>query len=1143
MFKGLQSLGCNLARRSITIKGRSVPLIRFNSSIIEKAATYAGAGVLKGFTDENAHKLVDVSKVLVIGSGGLSIGQAGEFDYSGSQAIKALKEANKTSILINPNIATNQTSHALADEIYYLPVTAEYITYIIEREKPDGILLTFGGQTGLNVGVQLDKMGVFDRYGVKVLGTPIKTLETSEDRDLFAQALNEIKIPIAESIAVNTIDEALDAAESVGYPIIVRSAYALGGLGSGFANNKEELKNLASQSLSLAPQILVEKSLKGWKEVEYEVVRDRVGNCITVCNMENFDPLGIHTGDSIVVAPSQTLSDEEYHMLRSAAIKIIRHLGVVGECNVQYALQPDGLDYRVIEVNARLSRSSALASKATGYPLAYTAAKIALGHTLPELPNPVTKTTSANFEPSLDYMVTKIPRWDLAKFQHVKRDIGSSMKSVGEVMAIGRTFEESFQKAIRQIDPSFVGLQGGKFENLDEELANPTDRRWLAVGQALLHENYTVERVHELTKIDNWFLYKIMNIVEQQRELEAIGSLFGLTHDVLTRAKKLGFSDKQIALAVGSTELEVRARRKSFGIVPFVKKIDTLAAEFPANTNYLYTTYNASESDVTFDEHGTLVLGSGVYRIGSSVEFDWCAVSTARALRESGKKTIMINYNPETVSTDFDEVDRLYFEELSFERVLDIYELEHAQGVVVSVGGQLPQNIALPLQENGAKVLGTDPLNIDKAEDRHKFSSILDSIGVDQPAWKELTSLEAAEKFANNVGYPVLVRPSYVLSGAAMSVIRDQSELDEKLGNAAEVSAEHPVVISKFIEGAEEIDIDAVASNGTVLVHAVSEHVENAGIHSGDATLVLPPQKLEPEIMARLKEIADKVAAAWEITGPFNMQIIKAENPETGKPDLKVIECNIRASRSFPFVSKVLGVNFIDVAAKALLNKNIPAPVDLMAKNYEYVATKVPQFSFTRLAGADPFLGVEMASTGEVACFGRDVQEAYWTSIQATMNFHLPKPPSGILFGGDLTKEYLATVAKTIESLGYHYYTTSEEVAEYLRKSVSIPVEVIEFPKTDKRKLREVFQKYDIKCVFNLARARAESLLDEDYVMRRNAIDFAIPLFNEPQTSILFAQALKEKLHTKPQEQSTEGPLEIPEEVRRWSEFIGGKPV
>ena len=1102
---------------------------------------YAGGELLKKFTDENGEKLVDVLKVLVIGLGGLLIGQAGEFDYSGSQAIKALKEANKQLILINPNIATNQTSHALADEIYYLPVTPEYITYIIERERPDGILLTFGGQTGLNVGVKLDKMGVFDRYGVKVLGTPIKTLETSEDRDLFAQALKEINIPIAESIAVDTVDDALAAADKVGYPIIVRSAYSLGGLGSGFAANEQELKNLASQSLSLAPQILVEKSLKGWKEVEYEVVRDRADNCITVCNMENFDPLGIHTGDSIVVAPSQTLSDEEYHMLRLAAIKIIRHLGVVGECNVQYALQPDGLDYRVIEVNARLSRSSALASKATGYPLAYTAAKIALGHTLPQLPNPVTKTTSANFEPSLDYMVTKIPRWDLSKFQHVKRDIGSAMKSVGEVMAIGRNFEESFQKAIRQIDPLYIGFQGDKFEDLDDVLRNPTDRRWLAVGQALLHENYSVDKVHDLTKIDKWFLHKLMNIVNMYRELEAAGSLENINLDLMLQAKKLGFSDKQIGLCVNAPELEVRAARKLFGITPFVKKIDTLAAEFPANTNYLYTTYNATSSDVTFDEHGTLVLGSGVYRIGSSVEFDWCAVSTARALREAGNKTIMINYNPETVSTDFDEVDRLYFEELSLERVLDIYELEAAQGVVVSVGGQLPQNIALGLQNNGCNVLGTNPEDIDRAEDRHKFSQTLDSIGVDQPQWKELTSLAEAEKFADEVGYPVLVRPSYVLSGTAMSVINSKDELELKLGNAAKVSQEHPVVISKFIKGAQEIDIDAVASNGEVLVHAVSEHVENAGVHSGDATLVLPPQNLSPKLMERLKEIADKVAAAFKITGPFNMQIIKDGNGDDCA--LKVIECNIRASRSFPFVSKVLGINFIEVAAKALMQQNIPAPTNLMNNRYDYVATKVPQFSFTRLAGADPFLGVEMSSTGEIACFGKDLVEAYWTSMQSTMNFKVPRPSQGLLFGGDLTNDKLGKVAATVSGLGYKFFTASPEVANYLKNYISETPEVIDFPKTDKRALREIFQDKDIGAVFNLAAARAEHLLDEDYVMRRNAIDFAIPLFNEPNTSQLFAECLKQKIATKPDFEQVPDTVTIPAEVQRWSQFIGGKPV
>ncbi|PSR82167.1 putative carbamoyl-phosphate synthase arginine-specific large chain [Coniella lustricola] len=1092
---------------------------------------YIQSGVVK------PKETVDVKKVLVIGSGGLAIGQAGEFDYSGSQALKALKEAGVKSVLINPNIATIQTNHFIADEVYYLPVTPEYVTYVIEREKPDGIFLSFGGQTALNLGVQMQRLGLFEKYGVKVLGTSVRTLELSEDRDLFAKALEEINIPIAKSIAVNTIEEALDAAKNIGYPIIVRAAYALGGLGSGFANNEEELRNMAARSLTLSPQILVEKSLKGWKEVEYEVVRDANNNCITVCNMENFDPLGIHTGDSIVVAPSQTLSDEEYHMLRSAAIKIVRHLGVVGECNVQYCLQPDGLDYRVIEVNARLSRSSALASKATGYPLAYTAAKIGLGHSLPELPNAVTKTTTANFEPSLDYIVTKIPRWDLSKFQHVKRDIGSSMKSVGEVMAIGRTFEESFQKAIRQVDPKFVGFQGDKFADLDYELQNPTDRRWLAVGQALLHEDYTVDRVHDLTKIDKWFLYKLQNIVDCTKELQAVGNLEGIKKDLMMKSKKMGFSDKQIAHAVNSTEDQVRALRLQYGIRPWVKKIDTLAAEFPADTNYLYTTYNASSHDVTFEDKGTIILGSGVYRIGSSVEFDWCAVSATQALRKMGHKTVMINYNPETYSTDFDTADKLYFEELSYERVMDIYELEAASGVVVSVGGQLPQNIALRLQETGgANVLGTDPKDIDKAEDRQKFSAILDSIGLDQPAWKELTSVKEAENFANEVGYPVLVRPSYVLSGAAMTVIRSQDELKDKLEAASSVSPDHPVVISKFIEGAQEIDVDGVASEGKLLIHAVSEHVEQAGVHSGDATLVLPPASLEASIMSRVKEIAEKVAKAWNITGPFNMQIIKADDPEGGEPQLKIIECNLRASRSFPFVSKVLGTNFIDVATKALVGENVPAPTDLMAVKRDYLATKVPQFSWTRLAGADPFLGVEMASTGEMACFGKDLVEAYWTSLQSAMNFRVPEPGEGLLFGGELKKEWLTKIIDYVSPLGYKLYAADKEVKEFLESSAKnkVSVEVIEFPKEDKRALREVFKKYDIRGVFNLARARGKTVMDVDYVMRRNAVDFGVPLFMEPQTAILFAQCMSEKLPR------AEG---IPSEVRRWSEFLQGKPL
>ncbi|KAI9806816.1 MAG: carbamoyl-phosphate synthase (glutamine-hydrolyzing) cpa2 [Piccolia ochrophora] len=1111
----------------------ATPYRRVSSQEAPSAKAYLASGVIAG-----GRNLVDVKKVLVIGSGGLSIGQAGEFDYSGSQALKALKEANVASVLVNPNIATIQTAHVLADEVYYLPVTPEYVTYVIERERPDGILLTFGGQTALNLGVKMEKMGIFDRYGVKVLGTSIKTLETSEDRDLFSKALKEIDIPIAESIAVGNVDEALAAASQIGYPIIVRSAYALGGLGSGFATNEDELKNLSSRSLTLSPQILVEKSLKGWKEVEYEVVRDASNNCITVCNMENFDPLGIHTGDSIVVAPSQTLSDEEYHMLRTAAIKIVRHLGVVGECNVQYALQPDGLDYRVIEVNARLSRSSALASKATGYPLAYTAAKIGLGHTLPELPNAVTKTTTANFEPSLDYVVTKIPRWDLSKFQHVKRDIGSSMKSVGEVMAIGRTFEESIQKAIRQVDPKYVGFQGDNFDDLDDALRNPTDRRWLAVGQAMLHENYSIDRIHELTKIDKWFLYKLQNIVDVHHELEEIGSLFGLNKELVSKAKKTGFSDKQIAQCLGSTEDEVRARRKGFGVRPFVKKIDTLAAEFPADTNYLYTTYNATSHDVTFNDHGIVILGSGVYRIGSSVEFDWCAVNCTLALKDIGKKTVMINYNPETYSTDFDTADKLYFEELSYERVMDIYELESASGVVVSVGGQLPQNIALRLQETGgAKVLGTDPKDIDKAEDRHKFSQILDDIGVDQPAWKELTSVGDAGKFADEVGYPVLVRPSYVLSGAAMNVIRSHDELKDKLLSASQVSPDHPVVITKFIEGAKEIDVDAVGSAGQLIVHAVSEHVEAAGVHSGDATLILPPETLDQDTMVRVKGIAEKVAKAWNITGPFNMQIIKAESIDGGPPALKVIECNLRASRSFPFVSKVLGTNFIDISAKALVGRDVPEPVDLMAVPRDYLATKVPQFSWTRLAGADPFLGVEMSSTGEIACFGKDLVEAYWASMQSTMNFRLPQPGEGLLFGGATTQPELARIVGYLAPMGYKLFAASDDVKRHLEassKDGTLSVEVIEFPTEDKRALREVFAKYDIRGVFNLALQRARTLLDEDYVMRRNAVDFGVPLFMEPKTAVLFAQCMSEKLPKK------EG---IPGEVKRWSEFIGGKPL
>ena len=1038
----------------------------------------------------------DVKKVLLVGSGGLSIGQAGEFDYSGSQAIKALRESGIETVLINPNIATIQTSHQLASQIYFLPISPDYVAYVLEKERPDGVFLTFGGQSALNVGVKLDEMGIFERLGVQVLGSQVDVLRMCEDRDLFVQALDEIDIPVARSEAVSTVPEALRAADEIGYPVIVRAAYALGGLGSGFADDEDELRDLSARSLSLSPQILVEKSLRGWKESEYEVLRDQQDNAIICCNMENFDPLGIHTGDSIVVAPSQTLSDDNYHMLRSAALKVIRHLGIVGECNIQYALSPDSREYRVIEVNPRLSRSSALASKATGYPLAYTAAKLALGHTLPELPNAVTKTTTACFEPSLDYIVTKIPKWDLSKFQHVNRQTGSSMKSVGEVMAIGRTFEESLQKAVRQIAPNYDGFDVyARPEDLDHALSVPTDTRLFAIAYAMLEKDYDVERLHSLTKIDRWFLFKLENIVTTHRALQSAASLSNVDEELLRTAKQRGFSDFQIGKLTNSTEGEVRKHRKSLGITPWVKRIDTVAAEYPAQTNYLYTTYNASSHDVEFDENGTMVLGSGVYRIGSSVEFDWCAVTCVRRIKEMGHKTIMINYNPETVSTDYDEANRLYFEELSFERVMDIYELEGAEGAVVSVGGQLPQNIALRLKDVDVNVRGTDPLNIDSAEDRHKFSQILDSIGVDQPDWVEVTDVAKAKEFANRVSYPVLVRPSYVLSGAAMNVIWDESTLEHNLTMAAEVNTDYPVVLTKFIPNAQEIDVDAVAHKGKLLVHAVSQHVENAGVHSGDATLVLPPFSLSDGDMARLKDISERVAKAFEISGPFNMQVIRKENA-TNDADLKVIECNLRASRSFPFVSKVLGVNFIDVATCAIMDKDVPEPVDLMAEKRDYVAIKVPQFSWTRLAGADPFLGVEMASTGEVASFGNDLHEAYWASLASTTGFRVPQANKGVLLGGNVTQPELATIAKKLYNLGFKLYCSNSEIEAHLNDIPHVTAKRIWFPLKDKRKLREVFDDHEIQFVINLAHYRAKDTVDENYVARRNAVDFGYVLYD-----------------------------------------------
>ncbi|TIA91274.1 hypothetical protein E3P99_01156 [Wallemia hederae] len=1079
----------------------------------------------------------NVKRVLVVGSGGLSIGQAGEFDYSGSQAIKALRESGIEVLLVNPNIATIQTSHELAHQIYFLPVTPDYVAAILEKERPDGIFLTFGGQSALNVGVALDKMGLFERLGVQVLGTPIRTLEVSEDRDLFVQALNEIDIPAAQSTAVGTVPAALEAAEKIGYPVILRSAFSLGGLGSGFANNEDELRDLSAKSLSLSPQVLIEKSLKGWKEVEYEVVRDAADNVIICCNMENFDPLGVHTGDSIVVAPSQTLTDAEYHMLRSAAAKIVRHVGVVGECNVQYALDPHSKQYMVIEMNARLSRSSALASKATGYPLAYTSAKIGLGHTLPELPNAVTKTTTACFEPSLDYIVTKIPKWDLAKFQHVQRDTGSSMKSVGEVMAIGRTFEESLQKAVRQIDPNYQGFEAyWQPEDLDAQLIQPNDRRLFAIAHAMLNKGYTVEKLHELTKIDRWYLYKLDNIVQIHKHLSSLSGLDAVDRELLYQSKRAGFADTQIASLTKSTEGEVRKTRKDLGITPFVKRIDTLAAEFPAHTNYLYTTYNAQSHDLEFNDNGTMVLGSGVYRIGSSVEFDWCAVTCARAVRGMDKKTIMINYNPETVSTDFDEADRLYFEELGWERVMDIYELEKAEGVIISVGGQLPQNIALRLKQSGVNVLGTAPEDIDMAEDRHKFSSVLDSINVDQPAWVEAATLEDAKAFASKVGYPVLIRPSYVLSGAAMNVVYDESTLEHNLSAAANVSPDHPVVVSQFIDSAQEIDVDAVAHKGELLVHAVSEHVENAGVHSGDATLVLPPFSLPDAEMPRYKEIAQKVAKAFRISGPFNMQVIRKAGENGAEPELKVIECNLRASRSFPFVSKVLGTNFIDIATAAIVGKNVPAPVDLMAEKRDYVAIKVPQFSWTRLAGADPYLGVEMASTGEVASFGKDIHEAYWASLASTNGFRIPKAGKGVLVGGDINKPELKSVSEKLTKLGFKIYCSNADVESHLNQSGLSPTKRIFFPTKDKRKLREVFDDHEIQFVVNLAKARGKDTVDEDYVARRNCVDFGLPLFNNAKLAELFVDALEKKMPVGGLEGYREG--KIPSEVKSWKEFV-----
>ncbi|KAG5634854.1 hypothetical protein H0H81_000508 [Sphagnurus paluster] len=1051
-----------------------------------------------------------VFKVIILGSGGLSIGQAGEFDYSGSQAIKALKEEGIYTIMVNPNIATIATSKGLADKVYFLPVTPEFVRKIIKYEKPDGIYVTFGGQTALNVGIKLKDE--FAELGVQVLGTPIETIITTEDRQLFASAMEEIGEKCAESFTATNPEDAVIAARTIGFPVIVRAAYALGGLGSGFAQDEVQLRALCSKAFATSPQVLVEKSMKGWKEIEYEVVRDCRDNCITVCNMENFDPLGIHTGDSIVIAPSQTLSDSDYNMLRTTAINVIRHLGVVGECNIQYALNPTSQEYCIIEVNARLSRSSALASKATGYPLAFIAAKLGLGIPLNEIKNSVTKVTSACFEPSLDYCVVKIPRWDLKKFNRVSRLLSSSMKSVGEVMSIGRTFEETIQKAIRAIDDQFSGFAKNDYvEDIDTELLNPTDKRIFAISTAF-HRGYSVDKIWKMTNIDKWFLTKLENIYRMEVHLGSC-NVSSIPATILRQAKQLGFSDRQLAGCMGSTELAVRRRRQENGIAPFVKQIDTVAAEFPAFTNYLYTTYNAFEHDVQFNERGVMVLGSGVYRIGSSVEFDWCAVRAIRTLREQGLQTVMVNYNPETVSTDYDEADRLYFENISLETILDIYDTERSRGVILSMGGQTPNNIALPLYRQNVKIYGTSPEMIDTAENRYKFSRLLDAIGVDQPLWKELTSFEEATAFCDKVGYPVLVRPSYVLSGAAMNVVSTGDDLENYLTQATAVSRDHPVVISKYIEQAKEIEMDAVAKDGKMVMHYISEHVENAGVHSGDATLIHPPQDLDPQTVRQIEEATAKIGNALNVTGPFNIQFIAKNN------EIKVIECNLRAARSFPFVSKVTGIDAIEMATKVMLDLPFEAYPDANLPK-DYVGVKVPQFSFSRLSGADPVLGVEMASTGEVACFGKDKYEAYIKGLIAT---GIIPPKKNILFsiGSYREKLELLPSIQKLSGAGYNIFATSG-TADFLQEH-NVPCKYLETlggESHEKQKseysLTQHLANNLIDMYINLPSKnhyrRPASYSSKGYHTRRMAVDFAVPLITNVKNAKMLAEALVRNL-------------------------------
>ena len=1045
-------------------------------------------------------KQQETKKVLILGSGAIQIGQAGEFDYSGSQAIKALKEERIKTILVNPNIATIQTSDYLADKVYFLPLNAYFVERVIEKERPDGVLLSFGGQTALNVGVELAEKRVFRKYGVEVLGTPIEAIQNTEDRDLFIKKLHEINLKVPVSEAVEKVDEAVKAAENIGYPVICRIAYALGGLGSGVAHNKKELIEITRKAFSFTKQILIEKYFGGWKEIEYEVVRDRYNNCIVVCSMENVDPMGIHTGESIVVAPVQTLTASENFKLRALSIQVIRHLGIVGECNIQFALDPKSEDYRIIEVNARLSRSSALASKATGYPLAFIATKLALGYSLTEVANIITKETSACFEPALDYVVLKFPRWDLQKFRKVSFSIGSEMKSVGEVMAIARSFEEALQKAIRMLDIGMKGLVCNdlNFDNLDEELKEPTDKRMFMITEAITR-GYPIDKIYQLTKVDSWFLYKIKNIIEIEKKI-ARYRIKNLPSYLVKEAKQKGFSDLQIAILTRSNELAVRKKRKKLDITPYVKQIDTLAAEYPAKTNYLYLTYNGDDDDLDFKEKNqVVVLGGGAYRIGSSVEFDWCCVNSVITLKSLNYNTIMINCNPETVSTDYDICDKLYFDELTFERVMDIYEKEKPLGVIVSMGGQIPNNLALPLCNAGVPILGTSPLSIDQAEDRHKFSQLLDKSVVDQPEWKELTSLREAEEFADKVGYPVLVRPSYVLSGAAMSIALSKDELKEYLKKASSVSKKHPVVISKFITEAKEIEIDAVANDGELYCYAISEHVENAGVHSGDATMVLPPQRTYLETMRRIKIITKQIAKSLKITGPFNIQFLAKDN------DVKVIECNLRASRSFPFVSKVFKINFVDLATKIIMQKPVPK-IDRSAFDLDYVGIKAPQFSFTRLKGSDPILGVEMTSTGEVACLGNDFNEAFLKSL-LSVGFKLPKRRILLSTGPIHSKAEFLESAKILSKMGFKLYGTQGTVD--FMKTNGVRAKVLYWP-LDNKEPNTISYITDgkIDLVVNIPKNIEREELDNDYLIRRTAIDFGVPLITNLQLAKRFVEAI-----------------------------------